>query len=167
VIVPGADLRWKLRKRRLHHLWKRGMDEDRATHDVHREARADEVRDPWIRVDASAPRMWQPRISPVSGSARTLTKPSWSSIEEPKTVRASTPKSLARRTVRATSATGTSIFDGMQPRFRQVPPNGPLSTTAVRHPREAPADDTSAPEPIPMTMRSNLSEAKPRPTGIE
>ncbi len=42
------------------------------------------------------------------------------------------PNRPASRTIRATSAVYTSIFDGMQPRLRQVPPKRPASTTAIR-----------------------------------
>ncbi len=42
------------------------------------------------------------------------------------------PNRPACRTACATSAVCTSIFDGMHPLFRQVPPNRSLSTTAIR-----------------------------------
>jgi hypothetical protein len=71
--------------------------------------------------------------------------------------RASTPKRFARRTVRATTATWTSIFEGMQPRLRHVPPKGLPSTTATRQPRCAAVATTSPPEPAPVTMRSNTT----------
>ena len=65
------------------------------------------------------------------------------------------PKSSARRIVCMTSALWISILDGIQPRFRQVPPKGPCSTTATESPRSAASDETSRPDPEPMTITSN------------
>ena len=50
-----------------------------------------------------------------------------------------------------------SIFEGTQPRFRQVPPMGPFSTMAVLRPFAAAAEAIIIPEPEPMTRTSNLS----------
>jgi hypothetical protein len=43
--MPGTDVSRELSKCGLHHLRERGMDEDRAAHDVHGEARAHEIGD--------------------------------------------------------------------------------------------------------------------------
>ena len=63
--------------------------------------------------------------------------------------------------VSITSAQWMSILEGMQPRFRHVPPKGPSSTTATDMPRSAASADTSRPEPDPITIRSNLSIGPP------
>jgi hypothetical protein len=66
---------------------------------------------------------------------------------------ARTPNRPACRTSCATSAVCTSIFDGMQPRFRQVPPNRPLSATAIRQPANSLAG-SMFPLPAPTITRS-------------
>lgn len=57
------------------------------------------------------------------------------------------------RTCCATSAVCTSIFDGMHPRFRHVPPNRSLSTTAIRQPSSSFAG-SMFPLPAPTITRS-------------
>ena len=72
---------------------------------------------------------------------------------------ASTPNSLAPRTVRRTSAVWRSSLAGMQPRCRQVPPTRASSIMAIRRARRrrrrAPA--AYPPGPPPRTTTSNLS----------
>ena len=63
------------------------------------------------------------------------------------------PNRRACRTVWATSAVCTSIFDGMHPRFRQVPPNRSPSTTAIRQPANSLAG-SMFPLPAPTITRS-------------
>ena len=64
------------------------------------------------------------------------------------------PKMWALLMVSITSAQWISILDGMQPRFRQVPPKGPSSMMATDSPRPAASEETSRPEPEPITIRS-------------
>ncbi len=54
-----------------------------------------------------------------------------------------------------------SIFEGTQPLLRQVPPIGPLSTTAVLNPFSTAVDATIIPEPVPITRTSKRSIEKP------
>jgi hypothetical protein len=67
------------------------------------------------------------------------------------------PNSSARSTVSVTSAWYSSIFEGMHPRFRQVPPSGPFSTMATDSPRLTATFATSSPDPDPMTRKSYSS----------
>ena len=64
------------------------------------------------------------------------------------------PNREAFRTVCITSAQWMSIFEGIQPRLRQLLLKGPSSTTATGQPASDASDETSSPEPI--AMRSNL-----------
>jgi len=66
---------------------------------------------------------------------------------------ACTPSRLASPTARAASAATTSIFDGIQPRFRHVPPKRPGSTIAVRR-WSSSAPSSMLPLPAPRTIRS-------------
>ena len=97
--------------------------------------------------------------SSIARASRSMSANTRSTIDGQsiRSMRASMPNRSARRIVRATSATWTSIFEGMQPRFRHVPPKGPGSMTATRRPADAAAADTSVPDPAPMTMRSKRS----------
>ncbi len=54
-----------------------------------------------------------------------------------------------------------SIFEGTHPLFKQVPPIGPLSTTAVLKPFSTAVDATIMPEPVPITRTSKRSTEKP------
>ena len=74
------------------------------------------------------------------------------------------PEPAALATERATSAATTSIFEGMQPRLRQVPPNRSRSMIALRHPASS-GPKAMLPVPAPTTMRSyRVACSMPRPT---
>ena len=65
------------------------------------------------------------------------------------------PELAAVRASTALSAGSTNILDGMQPTFRQVPPNVPRSTIAIFQ-----SDRYSGiefPDPLPMMIRSYCS----------
>src|SRR3989338_1789320 len=66
------------------------------------------------------------------------------------------PNSEARWMVSATSAECITILEGMQPRFRQVPPMAPSSTIATFNPSSAAPAATFNPAPEPITIRSNV-----------
>src|SRR4051794_16327616 len=66
---------------------------------------------------------------------------------------ASTPSFADAAGVAARSAVCTNIFVGMQPTFRQVPPNTPRSTIATRQPAKR-SSRTELPEPVPTMTRS-------------
>ena len=60
-----------------------------------------------------------------------------------------------RPSATATSAGYTNIFDGMHPRFRQVPPNTSRSTMAIL--QSSRYDGIEFPDPLPTMIRSNDS----------
>ncbi len=69
----------------------------------------------------------------------------------------SIPKRSAPRIMRNTSALRSSALVGMQPQFRQTPPNWAFSTRAVRKPSWlARMAATYPPGPPPTTITSNL-----------
>jgi hypothetical protein len=96
-------------------------------------------------------RRWATALS-CSGSMRPKTRSLIAGQSAPPQS-ARTPNRPASRTVRATSAVWTSILDGMQPRFRQVPPNLLASTTAIRHLANA-LSGSMLPLPAPTMTRS-------------